>query len=83
MGANTYDGVWFTPTQRGPGGASIMSYGEIGGATPQAAGAVPNAMASVPAAPITRGIRIPPVIWMFVFLIVGYWGLHQSLKYVD
>jgi hypothetical protein len=80
--SNLFDFVGFTPSQSGPGGASIMSYGEVGGATPQAAGAVPSAM-SVQAAPLSRGFSIPPVIWMFVFLIVGYWGLHQSLKYID
>lgn len=79
--STVFDGVWFTPQQSGPGGASAMSLGEVGGGTAQAAGAVPNAMSAV-AAPSSQSWSVPPIVWMFVFLLVGYWGLHQCLRVV-
>lgn len=55
--------------------------------TVQIPGYAPGLAGSVPAvtdngslgAPETVGLRIPPVVWMFVFLVVGYVGLRMIL----
>lgn len=66
----------------GPGGASALSYGNVGGGSVQSAPQLSNGVTQVAAAPGSKGWRIPPVVWMFVLLIVGYWGVHQCLKAV-
>lgn len=76
-----YDFVGYTATQEGPGGARALNFGNIGGGTAQAAGALPSVV-SAAAAPVRKGPIVPPVVWMFVFLIVGYIGLHMALKAV-
>lgn len=81
MAMNGWDFVGFTPSQSGPGGATALSTGEVGGGTVQAAGAVPQVTSAI-AAPSTKSWSIPPVVWMFIFILVGYWGLHMTLKAV-
>lgn len=76
-----YDAANFTATQAGPGGAGVLGLGEVGGGTPQAAGTL-QAGTQVSAAPGSKTFSIAPVIWMFLFLLIGYWGLHQALKAV-
>ena len=74
------DFVSFNPSGMfGPGGAAAVSYGGIG---PGGVATSASDISQGVAAPVTKGLRIPPAVWMFVFLIVGYWGVHQSLKAV-
>lgn len=79
---NGWDNVFLTTPQSGPGGANAVTLGTLGGGQVQSAGTVAND-ASIIAAPSTSKFgSIPPWVWMFVFLIVGYWGLHMCLKAV-
>lgn len=56
--------------------------------TVQIPGYAPGLAGSIPAVkengsmgtPETAALRIPPVVWMFVFLIVGYVGLRMLLE---
>lgn len=54
----------------------------IPGYAPGLAGKVPdtNDAGAVQAAPATGSFRIPPVVWMFIFLVVGYVGLRMILE---
>jgi len=81
MWGTKYDSANFTQLQGGPGGAGVLNLGEVGGGTPQAAGALPGVGATA-AAPGSSGFRVAPVVWMFVFLVVGYIGVHHALKAV-
>lgn len=54
----------------------------IPGYAPGLAGQVrdTNDAGAVQAAPTAGAFRIPPVLWMFVFLVVGYVGLRMILE---
>jgi hypothetical protein len=78
---NGWDNVFMSTPQSGPGGAGVVSLGELGGGGVQSAGTVSQVTSAV-SAPSTRSFVLPPVAWMFIFLLVGYWGLHQCLKAV-
>lgn len=58
-----------------------MSLGAVGTGNVQSAG-YPAALNATPEAAKVGGFSLSPVIWMFILLVGGYVGLHQSLKAV-
>ena len=73
--------IGFSQGQGGPGGAGVLSFGAVGAGS-VSPGEMLNQSQGVAAPGDKPGAKIPPVLWMFVFLIVGYWGIHMSLKAV-